>query len=155
MWIKGIWVGRLERTNEHIVLTKESVIRSRTVRCLPDSKRYQIDVFNEALGTPWDPKARKHRGRKVRRLFKALPFMAASQEEIDASVEVESASRAHLEPVVVGAPDAPTSSSSTAAPSQSVPQQQPSPQHLPIQVEQTIFNSPAHVQELLNPPISQ
>ena len=53
-WIKGIWVGRSETTNEHIVLTEKGTRTTRTVRRLPEGRQYQVEVLRSCLGVPWD-----------------------------------------------------------------------------------------------------
>ena len=31
-WVKAVWVGRVDRSNEHLLLTTKGCIRSRVVR---------------------------------------------------------------------------------------------------------------------------
>ena len=35
-WVKAVWVGRVDKSNEHLLLTTKGFIRSRVVRRIPD-----------------------------------------------------------------------------------------------------------------------
>ena len=35
-WVKAVWVGRVDKSNEHLLLTTKGCIRSRVVRRIPD-----------------------------------------------------------------------------------------------------------------------
>ena len=51
-WVKAVWVGRVDKSNEHPLLTAKECIRSRVVRRIPDGNHasYHVDV----QGLPWD-----------------------------------------------------------------------------------------------------
>ena len=51
-WVKAVWVGRVDRSNEHLLLTTKGCIRPRDVRRTPDGNQasYQAGV----QGMPWD-----------------------------------------------------------------------------------------------------
>ena len=51
-WVKAAWVGRVDRSNEHLLLTTKGCIRSRVVRRIPDGNQASYDV--EVQGLPWD-----------------------------------------------------------------------------------------------------
>ena len=42
-WVKAVWVGRVDKSNEHLLLTK-GCIRSRVVRCIPDDNQSTYDA---------------------------------------------------------------------------------------------------------------
>ena len=50
-WVKAVWVGRVDKSNEHLLLTK-GCIRSRDVRRVPDGN--QASYHAEAQGLPVD-----------------------------------------------------------------------------------------------------
>ena len=51
-WVKAVWVGRVDRSNEHLLLTTKGCIRSRVVRRIPDGN--QASYHAEVQGLPWD-----------------------------------------------------------------------------------------------------
>ena len=51
-WVKAVWVGRVDRSNEHLLLTTKGCIRSRVVRRIPDGN--QTSFHAEVQGLPWD-----------------------------------------------------------------------------------------------------
>ena len=51
-WVKAVWVGRVDRSNEHLLLTTKGCIRSRVVRRIPDGN--QASFHAEVQGLPWD-----------------------------------------------------------------------------------------------------
>ena len=51
-WIKAVWVGRVDRSNEHLLLTTKGCIKSRVVRRIPDGN--QANYHAEVQGLPWD-----------------------------------------------------------------------------------------------------
>ena len=51
-WVKAVWVGRVDRSNEHLLLTTKGCIRSRAVRRIPDGN--QASYHAEVQGLPWD-----------------------------------------------------------------------------------------------------
>ena len=50
----GVWLGRSEESDEHLVGTPRGVIRARTVRRLIPDKRWNAEVFLGFRGLPWD-----------------------------------------------------------------------------------------------------
>lgn len=61
-WVKGVWVGRLERDNSHILLTGAGALTVRSVRRLPEEAQKQVATMAIASGLPWEPRW----GRRVR-----------------------------------------------------------------------------------------
>ena len=51
-WVKAVWVGRVDRSNEHLLLTTKGCIRSKVVRRIPDGN--QASYHAEVQGLPWD-----------------------------------------------------------------------------------------------------
>ena len=51
-WVKAVWVGRVDRSSEHLLLTTKGCIRSRVVRRIPDGN--QASFHAEVQGLPWD-----------------------------------------------------------------------------------------------------
>ena len=51
-WVKAVWVGRVDRSNEHLLLTTKGCIRSRVVRPIPDGN--QASYHAEVQGLTWD-----------------------------------------------------------------------------------------------------
>ena len=51
-WVKKVWVGRVDRSNEHLLLMTKSCIRSRVVKRIPDGN--QASFHAEVQGLPWD-----------------------------------------------------------------------------------------------------
>ena len=51
-WVKAVWVGCVDKSNEHLLLTRKGCIRSRVVRRIPDGN--QASYHAEVQGLPWD-----------------------------------------------------------------------------------------------------
>ena len=51
-WIKAVWVGRVDKSNEHLLLTTKGCIRSRVVRRIPDGN--QASCHAEVQRLQWD-----------------------------------------------------------------------------------------------------
>ena len=56
-WLDGIWVGRVSKSDEHLVLTEKGAIYSRTVRPHPQGERVR-EIFDKVRGLPWNPSGR-------------------------------------------------------------------------------------------------
>ena len=52
---EGIWVGVREESGEHLILTSKGAVKCRTVRRKDDREAWQLEKFNECVGTPWEP----------------------------------------------------------------------------------------------------
>lgn len=73
-WRRGVWMGTVEWSDEHIIGTKLGVIRSRVISQLPDGQRYDAMHSDEVQGTPWKPST-KHVGDKL------MTFIHESSDE--------------------------------------------------------------------------
>ena len=51
-WVNAVWVGRVVKSNEHLLLTTKGCIRSRVVRRIPDGN--QASYHAEVRRLPWD-----------------------------------------------------------------------------------------------------
>ena len=63
VFIKGVWVGRSETSDEHIVLTPGGRVFSRTVRRLEPSRRHDAGLLGKVKGLQWDAQDGIARGR--------------------------------------------------------------------------------------------
>ena len=52
---KGVWLGRSEETDEHLLGTPGGVVKARSVRRMEPSKQHQPEVLLAMVGTPWTP----------------------------------------------------------------------------------------------------
>ena len=50
----GIWVGKHERSDDHVILIGQGWFRCRTVRGLDETKRASQELFDAARGLPWE-----------------------------------------------------------------------------------------------------
>ena len=58
-WVPGIWLGEKFQSDEHMVGIEDgSVCVTSSVRLLPDSDSWSVDLVNKIMGTPWCPKGR-------------------------------------------------------------------------------------------------
>ncbi|CAE7721094.1 unnamed protein product [Symbiodinium sp. CCMP2592] len=55
-WVKGVWAGKLERDDSHVVLTEAGALNVRSVRRLPPETRHQTAAVLKACGLPWNPR---------------------------------------------------------------------------------------------------
>ncbi len=55
-WMRGIWVGKTTKSTEHLVMTSEGMVVSRTVRRFAEDSQFQRSIYDEARGLPWQPK---------------------------------------------------------------------------------------------------
>ena len=53
-WVKGIWIGRSETTDEHLAWTIDGFVRTRTIRRLPAEKRRAPELVQGLQAVPWD-----------------------------------------------------------------------------------------------------
>ena len=63
VFVKGVWVGRSETSDEHIVLTPGSRVLSRTIRRVEPSRRHDAGFLGKVRGVPWDAEDGIVRGR--------------------------------------------------------------------------------------------
>ena len=63
VYIKGVWVGRSETLDEHVVLTPGGRVLSRTNRKLEPTHRHDARFLSTVKGLPWDAQDGIVRGR--------------------------------------------------------------------------------------------
>jgi len=72
VWTKGIWVGKTNNNDEHILLTPEGKYNARSVRRLEETRRYDVELFDKIAGLPWQDRLLAVRG-QVRTLSAGIP----------------------------------------------------------------------------------
>ena len=83
-WLKGIWLGKLERDDSHVIGTTAGAIAVRSVRRLPKPEQIGPELMAELRGLPWKP---RDGHRKVPRetseivVMPAPPFGHGPEEE--------------------------------------------------------------------------
>ena len=111
---KGVWVGKSEEDNGHLLITPHGLERARTVRRLEPNKRFELGFMSSCKGTPWNTQ-QERKPKEVR----ALPPVAvaigdaAVQPAINAS---DGGGGANAGSASAGAPQA-AASTAAAAPS--------------------------------------
>lgn len=55
-WKKGVWLGRMDKTNEILVGTPEGVFTSRCIRRLPKEEQWDGEAIKNMKGLPWELK---------------------------------------------------------------------------------------------------
>lgn len=63
--IRGVWLGTIESSDEHLVGTARGVIKCRSITALPDTQRFSSEALDSMRGVPWRPSS-QHVGPKVR-----------------------------------------------------------------------------------------
>ena len=53
-WDYGIWLGKCIRSDEHCVGTATGIYRTRTIRRLPSTDRYNRELLESVTSTPWE-----------------------------------------------------------------------------------------------------
>ena len=56
-WEKGLWLGKRNSTDEHIIGTEEGTAMARTVQRRPEEHRWSRDVFKKLVATASHPRA--------------------------------------------------------------------------------------------------
>ena len=67
-WLKGVWVGRTDESDAHIVLTPHGTVTGRSVRRLPSELRFQRDLLESLTARVSDP------AMSQARILKVLPL---------------------------------------------------------------------------------
>ena len=86
----AIWVGKSEKSDEHLLLTPHGVRRARTVRRLPEEEHWDKDLLKAVRGLPWRAGS--------------LPLPLDKPAEPAAQGALDPARRVQLEPAVVLVP---------------------------------------------------
>ena len=63
VFIKGVWVGRSDLSDEHVVLTLGGRVFSKTIRRLEPSRRHDAGFLDKVKSLPWDAQDGIVRGR--------------------------------------------------------------------------------------------
>jgi len=87
-WAKGIWVGKHDRSDDHYVLTENGRHRCRTIRRLEGSKRFDQEIFDKVVGSPWDTGAAAVPLMSVRRVVPTPAPTAPADVEVIGPAEV-------------------------------------------------------------------
>ena len=56
-WQLGVWVGKTDESDEHILLTPTGVQKARSVHRKPEAEKWDSVFFGQAKGSPWNPAA--------------------------------------------------------------------------------------------------
>lgn len=56
-YFKGVYVGRVDVSDENLILTDNGLFKARSIMRMNVDKRWDEDVFNGVIGTPWNPKS--------------------------------------------------------------------------------------------------
>ncbi|CAK0870594.1 unnamed protein product [Prorocentrum cordatum] len=65
-WGKGIWVGRSDESQEHLVMTPRGLDRARTVRRLPEGRQADKELLMTVTGLPWAARTAPERSKRRR-----------------------------------------------------------------------------------------
>ena len=57
-WMRGVVVGKLDRTGEFLLLTPTGAMKTRCVRRLEGDKAWDLQFLNLCVGSPWNATAR-------------------------------------------------------------------------------------------------
>ena len=61
-WYSGVWIGKTESSDEHLIADVEGTNRYRTVRRRPEKERWNVEAIHTFSGQPWDLKLKPTRG---------------------------------------------------------------------------------------------
>ena len=103
-FVYGAWVGRDGRTDEHLVLTKAGVVRSRAVRRLTPDRCWSTMLVDEMKWTPWKTSL-VQRGRPPKQQEEQEPIQSAPMPTAEAAFSLPQ--RAGPAPPMGGASAAP------------------------------------------------
>lgn len=54
-WATGIWFGKKSDTDDHIIGTSLGQVLARTIAHRPESRRWQPELLQPVICTPWEP----------------------------------------------------------------------------------------------------
>ena len=57
-WMRGVFVGKLDRTDEFLLLTPTGAMKTRCVRRLEGDNAWNLQILNLCVGSPWNATAR-------------------------------------------------------------------------------------------------
>ena len=55
-WIPGVWVGKADLSDEHLIATRGQTKLVRSIRRRPEAERFSLEEVNSFAGMPWDLK---------------------------------------------------------------------------------------------------
>ena len=80
---KGVWVGRSDLSDGHIVLTSTGRVLSRTIRRLEPSRRHDAGFLDKVTGLPWDAQYGIVRGRPRKEPAPPQPILVGENTQND------------------------------------------------------------------------
>ena len=54
-WDLGVWIGKINDSDEHILLTPFGSKRARSIRRLPETSKWNTGFLQTVRGLPWNP----------------------------------------------------------------------------------------------------
>lgn len=58
-WLSGTWVGKLDKSDEHVVLVEKDVYKVRSIKRKPMSHRWSVEEHKAITAAPWTSKGEK------------------------------------------------------------------------------------------------
>ena len=58
-WMRGVFVGKLDRTDEFLLLTPTGAMKTRCMRRLEGDNAWDLQFLNLCVGSPWNATARR------------------------------------------------------------------------------------------------
>ena len=83
VFIKDVWVGRSDLSEEHIVLTPGGRVFSRTIRRLEPSRRHDAGFLDKVKGLTWDAQDGIVRGRPRKESAPPPPILVEEHIQSD------------------------------------------------------------------------
>lgn len=59
-WTAGVWLGRDDESNEHIVAVDNTIIKTRTSQRMTPDAQWHGDKLEQLAGLPWAPRGSQH-----------------------------------------------------------------------------------------------
>eukprot|EP00969_Alexandrium_andersonii_P090277 3986649-Alexandrium_andersonii.AAC.1 len=53
-WMRGVWCGKAELNDAHLVSTDKGAVAARAIYRLPSGTRVNAGMVKDMVGTPWD-----------------------------------------------------------------------------------------------------
>ena len=101
-WMRGVFVGNLDRTDEFLLLTPTGAVKTRCVRRLEGDNAWDLQFLNLCVGSPWNATARSTQqgptiqqkdelesGRRAKRLYLRQNILTSTDVLQDAQVVLE------------------------------------------------------------------
>ena len=63
-WMRGVFVGKLDRTDEFLLLTPTGAVKTRCVRRLEGDNAWKFQFLNLCVGSPWNATADQQSNKK-------------------------------------------------------------------------------------------